>query len=236
MLFAPAAFIEDVPYDPELYFTGEEITLAIRAYTHGYDLFHPQQHILWHEFSRQYRVKHWDDHVHARGIRQAWHERDASSRARIRRLFDGADLGRFGFGRQRSLADYEAYAGLSLKHCAVQDATLRHDEPPNPPAPEGWATAMREWRVAIELDRQALPAAALMDPKFWYVGFHASNGAEIHRRDADVHELKRLLDSASATITLTRSFLSSARPATWTVWPADNASNWLSKINGGISP
>jgi hypothetical protein len=234
MLFAPASFIEDVPYDPDLYFTGEEITLAIRAYTHGYDLFHPQQHILWHEFSRQYRVKHWDDHVHARGIRHAWHERDASSRARIRRLFDGADLGRFGLGTQRSQADYEAYAGLSLKHSAVQDATLRHEEPPNPPAPEGWATVAREWRVSIELDRASLPAVALVGSAFWYVGFHAADRSELYRQDADADELRRLLNAASPTITLMRCFVSSARPATWTVWPADSALNWLGKIEGNI--
>ena len=47
-LFAPGSFVEDVPYDPELYFIGEEITLAVMAFTHGYDLFHPSRHILWH--------------------------------------------------------------------------------------------------------------------------------------------------------------------------------------------
>jgi hypothetical protein len=40
-LFAPGSFVRDVPYDPELYFIGEEITLAVRAFTHGYDLFPP---------------------------------------------------------------------------------------------------------------------------------------------------------------------------------------------------
>jgi hypothetical protein len=40
-LFAPGRFVTDVPYDPYLYFFGEEITLAVRAFTHGYDFFHP---------------------------------------------------------------------------------------------------------------------------------------------------------------------------------------------------
>ncbi len=51
-LFTLGAFVNDVPYDPELYFHGEEIMLAIRAFTHGYDLFHPPEHILWHEYTR----------------------------------------------------------------------------------------------------------------------------------------------------------------------------------------
>ena len=61
-LFAPGKFVEDVPYDPELYFHGEEISLALRAFTHGYDLFHPSQHILWHFYSRAEHAKHWSDH------------------------------------------------------------------------------------------------------------------------------------------------------------------------------
>ena len=43
-LFAPGRFVEDVPYDPDLYFIGEEITLAVRAFTRGYEIFsiHPR--------------------------------------------------------------------------------------------------------------------------------------------------------------------------------------------------
>ena len=65
--------MSEVPYDPELYFHGEEITLAIRAFTHGYTLFHPPEHVLWHEYTRYYRQKHWDDHVRACGIEFEWH-------------------------------------------------------------------------------------------------------------------------------------------------------------------
>ena len=64
-LFAPGSFVSNVPYDPDLYFLGEEITLAVRAFTHGYDLFHPGEVIAWHEYTRNYRRKHWDDHTAA---------------------------------------------------------------------------------------------------------------------------------------------------------------------------
>ena len=36
MMFTLGRFVSDVPYDPELYFYGEEATLAMRAFTHGY--------------------------------------------------------------------------------------------------------------------------------------------------------------------------------------------------------
>ncbi len=61
-MFCDGKICIECPYDPNIYFHGEEITYAIRAYTHGYDLYHPHIHILWHEYTREYRKKHWDDH------------------------------------------------------------------------------------------------------------------------------------------------------------------------------
>jgi len=37
-LFAPGCFVQEVPYDPELYFMGEKSAMTVRAFTHGYDL------------------------------------------------------------------------------------------------------------------------------------------------------------------------------------------------------
>ena len=41
--FARGRFVEDVPYDPEIFFEGEEISMAVRAYSCGYDLYTPSQ-------------------------------------------------------------------------------------------------------------------------------------------------------------------------------------------------
>jgi hypothetical protein len=98
-LFAPGCFAGEVPYDPDIYFTGEEISLAVRAYTQGYDLFHPSEHVLWHEYTRLARTKHWDDHAQ-------WWMRDGSSKKRVFNLLSGDYLGPYGFGTVRSLRDY----------------------------------------------------------------------------------------------------------------------------------
>ena len=231
-LFTLGSIVTEVPYDPELYFHGEEITLSVRAFAHGYALFHPTEHILWHEYTRLNRAKHWDDHVRAHGVEREWHERDAASREKVRRFLAGTDIGAFGCGTEHLFAEYEAYAGLSFRHKAAQDATLRGVEPPNPPAPLTWATEVREWRVRIVLDRAALPATALADPQFWYVGFHDADNAEIYREDATGGELRGLLDSPELAID--RHFRSARRPATWTVWPVGGDSNWLEKTVGMI--
>src|ERR1035437_2683679 len=61
--FTLGQFCKEVPHDPNYYFHGEEISIAVRAYTHGYDLFHPNKIIIWHEYTRKGRTKHWDDHT-----------------------------------------------------------------------------------------------------------------------------------------------------------------------------
>lgn len=231
-LFAEGSFAEAVPYDPELYFHGEEITLALRAFTQGYDLFHPPEHVLWHEYTRAYRLKHWDDHVRARGVAVEWHTRDAASRDRVRRFLSDPQAGPFGCGTARTAADYEAYAGLSFRHMAAQDATLRGEEPPNPTEPPDWATALRDWHVRVVLDRAALPRPALADPQFWYVGFHDAGETEIYRQDACGDELQRLLSESGTQIVIERQFRSARRPTSWTVWPFSRNGGWLTKIIG----
>jgi hypothetical protein len=131
-LFAPGRFVSEVPYDPELYFHGEEISLALRAFTHGYDLFHPSRHILWHHYGRLDRAKHWDDHQRAQGVTTEWFERDALSRQKLRRLFLEGEQGRFGCGTARSLAGYRAYAGLDFSALTITEEARRGDEPVAP--------------------------------------------------------------------------------------------------------
>ena len=49
--FTLGQFSIEVQHDPQMYFHGEEISIAVRAYTHGYDLFHPHRLVAWHEYT-----------------------------------------------------------------------------------------------------------------------------------------------------------------------------------------
>jgi hypothetical protein len=131
-LLAPGSFVEDVPYDPELYFHGEETMLSVRAFTAGYDLYQPCELLVWHEYTRAYRRKHWDDNADSSASGVAWHERDASSRARIRKLLAERRPSRCGLGDQRTLADYERYAGIDFRSRRIDESTRQHLEPPAP--------------------------------------------------------------------------------------------------------
>src|SRR5262249_12715021 len=61
-MFARGRFNTDVPCDPNIYFTGDEVSIALRAHSYGYDLFHPHLVIGWHCYDRTSRVTHWVDH------------------------------------------------------------------------------------------------------------------------------------------------------------------------------
>ena len=237
-LFAPGSFVTDVPYDPDLYFIGEEITLAVRAFTHGYDLFHPSQVIVWHEYTRNYRTKHWDDHTSRNGVELDWSLRDASSRDKVRRFLAEPHIGSFGCGTDRTIAEYETYAGLSFAHRRSQDYTRYYFEPPNPPIDADWAERTQIHRIELAFDARRLTRAAREDPLFWYVGFEDSDGVEIFRQDADRSELRRLLNDDPPVIRLVREFESTVEPASWTVWWCGALGEWIDeeKITGPIIP
>ena len=130
--FTTGKFAEEVQHDPDLYFHGEEISIAVRAYTHGYDLFHPNKIIAYHEYTRKGRSKHWDNH-------KDWGETNKASHERMRKLL-GVDgecapcqrkklFKKYGLGTERTLDDYEHYAGIRFNDRAVKQSTLDRETP-----------------------------------------------------------------------------------------------------------
>jgi hypothetical protein len=107
LLFAEGAFNEVVPMDDEIYFFADEIAVGLRAYTHGYDMFHPHVVLGWHLYDRTTRTPHWTDHADGR-------LRSARSLDRLRALYGGADLGPLGLGVRRTRQGYERLVGRSL--------------------------------------------------------------------------------------------------------------------------
>lgn len=113
-IFTLGSFVSEVPYDPELYFHGEEISVALRAYSWGYDLFHPSASMIFHYYGRVELPRHWSDDKTRVERGPAWWERDKISKRRIRNLFSGVTKGRYGLGPVRTVADYERLTGLDF--------------------------------------------------------------------------------------------------------------------------
>ncbi|MBF0096172.1 MAG: hypothetical protein HQM04_05040 [Magnetococcales bacterium] len=116
-LFAAGRMVREVPYDPFLYFYGEELTLAVRLWTHGYDIFVPNRIILYHNYGLQERVRHWDDHP------EEWLRLQQLSQRRRLHLLGMAEsddpevlqaLDSYALGVERTLAEYEQFADVDF--------------------------------------------------------------------------------------------------------------------------
>lgn len=136
--FSDGCFVRDVPLDPNGYFHGEEIGTCVRAWTSGYDFYCPHKTLLWHEYSRKGRRCHWDDH-------EDWSTHNEAALSRYRALLglDGiarVDHPGYGLGTQRSLAEYELFAGISFADRSISAATLAHAPPDTVLLPGGLET------------------------------------------------------------------------------------------------
>jgi hypothetical protein len=99
-LLAPGDFNLDVAIDPDCYFVWDEVAMSLRAFTAGYDIFHPHVVLGWHCYG-SYRTKVYsEEHV-------ASDEQRMRSMSRLRRLFMGNLEGKFGLGNRRPLSAYE---------------------------------------------------------------------------------------------------------------------------------
>lgn len=122
LVFARSDVIAEVPYDPYLYFMGEEITLAARLYTHGWDVFTPNKVVAYHDYTkRPGRRRHWNDH-------KRWDDINRLSLARVRHLLGmevSADtevlkqFDRFGLGSVRSLEQFEAFSAIDFRRRTI---------------------------------------------------------------------------------------------------------------------
>ena len=233
--FTLGQFSKEVQHDPEFYFHGEEISIAARAYTHGYDLFHPHKIICWHEYTRKGRTKQWDDDI-------TWGTKNDFSHSKNRRLFsmDGnvynpQEFGIYGFGTERSLRDYEKYSGLLFSKRAVQQYTLDKNYPPNPYTFNNdieWENSFTKiFKHCIDLHLSSVP---LDDYDFWVVAFHREGGETLFRQDVSKEEIVRLKQTPSGVCQIWREFLTMEKPDYWVVWPYSSSSGWCNKIEGKL--
>lgn len=123
--FASAQMIREVPFDPTLpyVFMGEELSMAARLYTHGWNLYSPTCMLVKHMWSRK-RPTFWeqfsgDTEEHNQRRRQ---EADSYQRLRVTLRIEqptgggsgGVSPNPYGLGSERTLAEYERYCGVNL--------------------------------------------------------------------------------------------------------------------------
>ena len=220
--FTDGIFCKEVQHDPEMYFHGEEISIAVRAWTWGYDLFHPNEVIAWHEYTRKDRTKHWDDD-------KDWVNKNTKTHSRVRKLLgvDGEvctpcnrnSFGRYFFGEERTLEDWQRVMGIRFKDRSIQEAVLNNlipqerDEPYNP-----------KFRHPLEFNRSRLTCD---DYTFAAAIFEDEKGNQLWREDVQADTVNGWLNQEH--IILWKEY-NGPKPYKWIVWPHSKSKGWVDRI------
>ena len=221
--FAEGKFVEEVPHDPNLYFHGEEISIAVRAFTHGYDIYHPNELIAWHEYTRKGRTKHWDNHSN-------WNDDNLKSHARMRQLLgvDGEvctpcnkkSFAGYSLGEERTLKEYEEYAGVRFSDRAIRQSTIKNEDP-------GLHTGEEynlKFKHAIDLHGSDFTHD---DYSFAAIIFEDENGNELYRKDEPGNSFQYKV-KADDWFTIWRE-ANCKKPSKIVVWAHSESKGWAEK-------
>lgn len=111
-IFCDGSIVNEVPYDSEISFFGEEVCFAMRSWTRGWDIYSPSKNIVYHFYSRGGYDKIWKDR-NLRGL--SWKELEDISYRKQKRVLCGEEVGIFGAGNVRTLEEYEKFTNTKFK-------------------------------------------------------------------------------------------------------------------------
>ena len=233
---------QEYKYDPNLYFAGDEISLSIRSWTLGYDIYHPHYVVVWHEYTREGREKHWGNHTteNLDVIDMTWSDRNDISLKRLRQMLqeedNGTDIGEYGLGSVRSHREYENYAGIDFANRVLHEDTIKGVEPPciTDDNNNGWRTQKQKlYNITIDWtehwDKIKSQTSCTCKFDFIYLGIKDQNNKEIFRFDLTNQQQ---LDGDILNQPI--SFMSYTEPVSCVLWPHEKDGDWLTNIQFNI--
>ena len=106
-IFAPGQWLKDIPPDPEMYYWGEEQSIFLRSFTHGYNVYLPTQIVAWHYSSKTPSHHHWvvndDSDVNVL---------NNNAYKRSKELITKELTGKYGLGSVRTINDWLEFTGI----------------------------------------------------------------------------------------------------------------------------
>jgi glycosyltransferase involved in cell wall biosynthesis len=234
--FARSEWAKEIRHDPDIYFSGEEINLTVRSYTHGYDFFHPHKIVVWHSTMREERSGKlkWDDDAKL-GV--DWHNKQEYARRKIRCLFrveEGIDLTGYDLGTVRTIRDYEKYAGFNFKKRAVQKYTLDNNYPPNPLIQDDdlWEQSfMKSFYHLVTIHKHDLPGT---DYKHILVAFDDENGEAVNQKYITGFDLENFMHKGQQ-IHYEEFFLTDKDPKRIVFWAYSEQRGWCERVEIDIN-
>jgi hypothetical protein len=109
-LFSRGQFCVEVPPDPGIGLDAEEIATTVRAFTHGWDIYYPNENVVWRGYDNPAPLPP-----------------DSDGRDRLATLLlgDASTLEPYGLGTARSVAEYERWANVDFAAVSHKDLTYR---------------------------------------------------------------------------------------------------------------
>jgi hypothetical protein len=231
--FADNHWAKTILHDQDIFFSGEELNLTVRSYTHGYDMFHPHKLVIWHATMREERsgMLVWDDQS-KRG--DDWWTQQTIARSKIRQLLrtedNGFDLTGYDLGTERTLHDYEKYAGVDFKKRSVQKYTLDNQYPPNPKVDNWDESIMNSFYYLVNVEKYLF---ADNNYKFVLVAFDDENGESLNSQFIEDYRLLNFNNGHN--IHYEEFFLTDKTPSRVVYWAYSEEKGWCERIEHKIN-
>lgn len=174
-IFGLGKIIKEVPYDPNLYFEGEEMAMALRLYTHGYNLYHPNEVFLLHYWIREDAKRHWSDD-------KDWGDYNKIANERLDSLIGlgDIDLGIYGLGNIRTLEDYKNYSGLDVIGEGIHTSRKDGLEPPIDYSNGRWLYLDNKEKIKLKLKWKTDELPNNKHISYWHVTIRDTDDIIVH--------------------------------------------------------
>lgn len=124
-IFAPGRLINEIPYDPDISFFGEELCFAIRAWTRGWRFYSPNRMLVSHFYKRPHHHKIWDA---GNNSDKKWGMLEKRSMDRQAAVYNGDILGLWGASSIDKLNEFQEFVGMpiaDLYNTMLEDRGMR---------------------------------------------------------------------------------------------------------------
>lgn len=235
-LFSSNDWGKTIRHDPDIVFSGEELHMTIRGYTHGYDIYHLPKPVIWHATMREERdgILVWDDFYKAG---KDFNKGQEKARAKIRQLLrvedNGFDLTNFDIGNERTIEDYQNFAGLDFTNHRIQQYTLDHKVPHNPPVDEETNPWVDSFYHCINVNKSEFKGN---DYDCMIVAFDDKDGNSVFRDDWDEARIKREFSQSGEWLSFENIFNQNTKgkPTKWVMWAHSKSKGWAERVESTL--
>lgn len=119
--FTSRQAIIDSPFVKEIMFTEEEIFMAVRFFTAGYNLYNPKKTYVYHRYGRNGRKLFWED------FPDVWYKKDTKSRDFANNVLKNNIINKEnGLLSKRTLSEFEFYSGLNFSDRTFDESIIKN--------------------------------------------------------------------------------------------------------------